>query len=84
VSRGQLPAGLGDDGQLVPDELADDRRGEHPNLLVPDPQLEGIAVAERPAPAARMEGDQAQVSRQAMRRHDYVVTLTARVEAPSS
>jgi hypothetical protein len=84
VSRGQLAAGLGDDGQLVPDELPDDRRRKDADLLRADPELEGVAVAERPAPPAGMEGDEAEVSRQARRRHDYVVTLTARVEAPSS
>jgi hypothetical protein len=80
----QLPAGLGDDGQLVADQLADHRRREDADLLLPDPQLERVAVPQRPAPAARMEGHEAQVSGQAMGRHDYVVTLTARVEAPSS
>jgi hypothetical protein len=84
VPGGQLPAGLGDDGQLVPDELPQDRRRDHADLLRADPELEGVALPKRPPPPARVQGDQAQVSGQARRRHDYVVTLTARVEAPSS
>jgi hypothetical protein len=73
LSGRQLPAGLGDDRQLVPDELPQNRRGEHPDLLVADPELQGVAIAERPAPPAGMEGHEAQVSGQARRRHDGVM-----------
>jgi DNA-directed RNA polymerase subunit RPC12/RpoP len=63
----ELPTGLGNDGKLVPDQLSQNRRREHADLLRADPEFERIAIPEGPAPAAGMEGDETEFSR---KRHD--------------